>query len=141
MYLTLFLGSYFAFGLGASKTSTTAKDHNRHIFTLDTIDWKIGVDDKYKTYSSVNLTGTYTFTLFARNLDTSSFASYGYEGPYNYGYFGKARFYGMKVYLGTNLVMDLIPAKDKDGVACIYDKLAGKCIYNQGTGNFIASEN
>lgn len=138
MWLILFHGSYFTFGFGASKTSTTPKDHARHIFTLDTINWKIGVDDTYKIYSSVNFTGNYTFTLFGRNMDTTSFSDYGYEGPYNYGYFGKSRFYGMKVYLGSNLVMDLIPVKDLEGKACLYDKNAQKFYYNQGTGNFIA---
>lgn len=130
----------FVFGIGTGYQSSVAKNTNRHKFTIDTINWKYGVDNTLQSCTSVSFTGDYTFTLFARNMDASSFASYGWNNPY-YAYLGASRFYGCKIYLGNLLIMDLVPAKDSNNVVCIYDKVKKECIYNQGTGNFIASEN
>lgn len=127
----------FVFALGVGYNSSVDKDSNRHKFTIDTINWKFGVDNTLENFSSVNFDSDKTFTLFGCNGDFSSFASYGWENA-NYGYMGDSRFYGCKIYYGSLLIMDLVPAKDVDGVACIYDKIKKECIYNQGTGSFVA---
>ena len=51
--------------------------------------------------------------------------------------------YPIRIYKATikksgELVRDFIPVLDKDGVACMYDKVSGGFFYNQGTGEFIA---
>lgn len=46
--------------------------------------------------------------------------------------------YSCKIYEGENLERDYIPVLDKDGTACLYDKVESKYYYNQGTGDFIA---
>lgn len=129
----------FIFGLGTNQTSSVNKDTNRHKFTIDTINWKYGVDNTLENFSSVNFDSDKTFTLFGCNGDFSGFASYGWTNA-DYGYMGASRFYGCKIYFGSLLIMDLVPAKDTNNVACIYDKVKKECVYNQGTGNFIASE-
>jgi hypothetical protein len=49
----------------------------------------------------------------------------------------KGRIYQFTYSDGENHI-DLIPVIDKDGVACMYDKVSGEFFYNQGTGDFIA---
>lgn len=127
----------FGFGIGTNQNSSVNVDTNRHLFTLDTINWKFGVDTTLQNCSSVNFNSDKTFTLFGCNGDFSSYASYGWDNA-DYGYMGASRFYGAKIYSGNFLIMDLVPAKDVNNVACIYDKVKKECIYNQGTGTFIA---
>ena len=55
----------------------------------------------------------------------------------------RAKLRGMKVYADagyTNLLRDLWPCYDPDGIACLYDKVEKKYYYNAGTGDFIAGE-
>nr|MBQ0091308.1 InlB B-repeat-containing protein [Candidatus Enterousia merdequi] len=37
-----------------------------------------------------------------------------------------------------NLIMDLIPVLDENGIPCMFDQVEGKFYYNAGTGDFIA---
>lgn len=129
----------FVFALGTGYNSSVDKDTNKHKFTIDTINWKFGVDSTLENFTAVNFDSNKTFTLFGCNGDLSSFASYGWENA-DYGYMGASRFYGAKIYYGSYLMMDLIPVKDLNNVACIYNKVNGEFLYNQGTGNFIAGE-
>ena len=46
------------------------------------------------------------------------------------------RIYSAQIQEGGELVRDFIPVVDKDGVACMYDKVNKEYYYNQGTGNF-----
>ena len=47
---------------------------------------------------------------------------------------GKLKSY--QLYKDDELVRDYIPVIDKNGVACLYDKVTGEFAYNQGTGDF-----
>lgn len=51
--------------------------------------------------------------------------------------FSKGKFYYVKIYDGSNLIKDYIPCLDKNGVACMYDKVSKQYAYNSGTGEFI----
>ena len=51
-------------------------------------------------------------------------------------YFYKGRIYKSRVTEGNKVVMDLIPVLDKDFTPCMYDKVSGRFLYNQGTGEF-----
>lgn len=42
------------------------------------------------------------------------------------------------IYTDGTTTVDLIPVLDKDGVACMYDKVSEQYFYNAGTGSFIA---
>lgn len=49
----------------------------------------------------------------------------------------KMKLYYCKIFNGDILARDYIPVLDKNGVACLYDKVEGKYYYNQGTGVFL----
>ena len=51
--------------------------------------------------------------------------------------FMKGRIYRC-TYSNGERTVDLIPILDKEGVACMYDKVSGELFYNQGTGSFKA---
>ena len=68
---------------------------------------------------------TYPIYLFCVN-QRGSFSSY-----------LQGRIYRCTYTDGTTTV-DLIPVLDKDGVACMYDKVSEQYFYNAGTGSFIA---
>ena len=44
--------------------------------------------------------------------------------------------YYCQITQGDKVIMDLIPVLDKDLVPCMYDKVSGRFLYNQGTGEF-----
>ena len=52
--------------------------------------------------------------------------------------YGKFNLYSFKVSSNNTLVQHLIPVKDLNDVACMYDKVSRQFFYNQGTGDFIA---
>lgn len=47
-----------------------------------------------------------------------------------------AKLYSCKIYDNGVLVRDYIPAKDKNGVGCLYDKVNAKLVYSSGTSQF-----
>lgn len=46
------------------------------------------------------------------------------------------RIYNAQIKQSGELVRDFIPVIDKEGVACMYDKVNGEFYYNKGTGSF-----
>lgn len=67
----------------------------------------------------------YNLVLFARN--TGGVVSNNFNG----------KIYYFKIYDNGNLVRYYIPVIDKDGVACLYDKVEDKFYYNKGSGEFL----
>ena len=66
--------------------------------------------------------------LFNLNETTSYFSS-------------SARMYYFQIYdKDMNLIQDLRPCIDVDGIVCMYDMVTRKYFYNQGTGEFIAGK-
>lgn len=53
---------------------------------------------------------------------------------------GACRVYYCKITRGAGLVFDGIPVIDKQGIACMYDKVSGQIFYNAGTGVFTTNE-
>lgn len=51
------------------------------------------------------------------------------------GYYG-GKIYYCKIYSGSTLVRDFIPAKDTANVACLWDNVSKTFFYNAGTGTF-----
>lgn len=47
------------------------------------------------------------------------------------------KMYFFKWYEGATLVRDLIPVLDFNDTPCMYDKVSGEFLYNQGTGEFL----
>lgn len=83
---------------------------------------------KVMSMTSNNFTSSCPLTLFALNNNGSviSFTSY--------------KIHYCKIWDNGELVRDLIPVVDKDGIACMYDKESGEFFYNQGTGEFITGD-
>ena len=126
-------GDYFAFSVGTAITTTTAKDTVRHTFIIDTKRGYVQVDNN----ASANITATTlnpdeTFKIFGRTYIGTA------------GFYGAAKFYGMKVYhvdyYNTQFLMqDIVPAKDSNNIVCLYDKVNNVYYkpYNEGS-NLIA---
>lgn len=69
------------------------------------------------------LTSKYTVYLFACNTDGATLES-------------ACRIYSCKIWNNDTLVHYYIPILDWDGIPCMYDKVTGEKLYNQGTGTF-----
>lgn len=52
-------------------------------------------------------------------------------------YVASSKLYGCKLYVDGTLVRDFVPAKDFNGVICLYDKVTKQFFYNAGTGDFL----
>lgn len=50
----------------------------------------------------------------------------------------KCRVYGVKIWDNDTLIHDFIPVLDENNVACLYDKIDDRYLYNAGSGSFIA---
>ena len=53
---------------------------------------------------------------------------------------GRFRFYGMQMYENGVLIRDFMPALDKQGTPCVFDKVEKKVYYSNGTQDFVPSE-
>ena len=82
-----------------------------------------------KTFSAATSTATFPYPIYL-------FALCNAGSPADYGYFRiqKARMWDSN----DNLIRDFIPVIDKEGIACMYDKVNGEFYYNKGTGSFKA---
>ncbi len=49
---------------------------------------------------------------------------------------GSFKLYSFAMTKAGQKVIDLCPALDDKGIACLYDMVSGKCFYNSGTGEF-----
>lgn len=49
----------------------------------------------------------------------------------------QGKVYEFKIYDNNVLIRNMIPVLDKNGIACMYDKVNRKYYYNQGTGEFL----
>lgn len=80
-----------------------------------------------KTFSATTSTTSFSYPIFL-------FALCNAGSPADYGYF---RIKSARMWNSSNeLIRDFIPVIDKEGVACMYDKVNGEFYYNKGTGSF-----
>lgn len=102
-----------------------ADANNRHIYGIDVNTVTAYIDSQTYTGIKYNTqyTSNYSVYIMARN---------------NIGVatnFAKGKLYGVKHWEGDELVQDLRPHVDQNGVPCMYDTVSKKCLYNQGTGD------
>ncbi len=78
---------------------------------------------------------TATFTT-AHNMVLFSVTEAGsvFTGDYSL----RGRVYSCQIYDNGTLIRDMWPCYDRDGVACMYDKVTRAYFYNAGSGEFIA---
>lgn len=80
-----------------------------------------------KTFSETTSTTSFAYPIFL-------FALCNAGSPADYGYF---RIKSARMWNSSDeLIRDFIPVIDKEGVACMYDKVNGVFYYNKGTGSF-----
>lgn len=100
--------------------STKMSVNNAHFSTT-----QIRLDDEvYDITTTVPFTTPTSMYLFARSNNGKA------------EYFSKVKVKFFKIYDNGVLVCDLIPVLDKDFTPCMYDKVNGTYLYNQGTGSF-----
>ena len=116
--------SYLEFGYGLNNTywQHGLPDTQRHVYK----------QVKNKVYFDSELVHTFAESTFsiAQTAVLGNFSYTNYK-PAN------AKYYGSKWWDGDTLIRDFIPVLDKEGIACMYDKVNGEFFYNQGTGDFI----
>ena len=109
-------------------TTVTSSD----IFEL-TIENNVGTLKRNGT-----LIGTNTFTPTAtitRELYITGFNNNGVLGSAG----ATGRLYTFKIWdSNDNLIIDMVPARDGSGVACLYNRATDTLYYNQGTGTYTA---
>lgn len=125
----------FRFGFGGSwfdaNSEVTTPDTNPHVFILDA-STKTGYVDGVPQTTTNNYiaTGSHVFMLFARGASNSA----------ENGNRTKGKLYYVKLWNKGELVRDLIPVLDEEGIACMYDNVSGEFFYNSGTGQFVAGD-
>lgn len=128
-----FLGGNSQFEF-AYKESTGASgsfgpnDTNRHIWGLNYMQsGTCDLDSQSVALDAFTGANTKTAYIFAAH----------YTNPSVYGLIA-AKIYSAKITDGNEIVRDYRPAKDPDGVACLYEQISETYVYNAGTGSFIA---
>lgn len=102
------------------------------------------LNTKVKLYANKNLyyvddtlMATATEATFTSTGNMFIFVSYtSGANPTSLTNYAKIKMYYFKVWDNGTLVRDMIPVKDKSGVACFYDKVNSQYYYNAGTGTF-----
>lgn len=98
----------------------------RNLFKYDGSAFYINGEKKLDITNSMTA-GKYPIFLFGLNQD-GSIESRRYKGKVFY----------FKIWKGSQLVRDLIPVIDGDGIPCMYDNISQSFFYNKGTGDFTA---
>ena len=114
----------YAYGAKGTNGSTLqkSKDTARHLFYY-----------KNKTFGIEDLNATADVSNVTWGGDTSQLRLF-----YGYSSATSCKVYGYQQYRDGELIIDLAPVLDRDGVACMYDKVSQTFLYNKGTGNFVA---
>ena len=116
----------FAFGTSAWAGGTVAADTNRHTVYMNDENGNGRINNTVLANHSnvVSLTNTdRTLYLFGSNGGASK---------------STCKIFSCKIYDGTTLIRDYIPAIDSNNVACMYEAVSGKLHYNDGTSKFTA---
>ena len=80
-----------------------------------------------KTFEEVEFETPYTTPIMAARVRSSDINQYGYS-----------KLYYCKIYDNEELIYDIVPAIDQNGIVCAFNKVDEKFMYNQGIGEFVA---
>ena len=122
-------GSILRIAIGAGDLGQTILlDNNFHIYEYRKEDNKAYIDN-IGDYTPTNYTpGTANIIVFGISFDNSSNL---------YGYYQIKR---VVMKNDSGKMIELYPAVDDNGVACMYDYVTNQFFYNQGTGNLTISD-
>lgn len=111
------------------KTSTSFVKHN--------VKTNLLLEKNSITISNDN--GTYNNSISNAVFNsTGNMYLFNFNDNGNTGNIGNTRIYGCTISNLTDTLLILVPAIDKDGIICMYDKISNKFFYNKGTSDFIA---
>lgn len=86
--------------------------------------------DGVQKYNNTSFNGAYisgtTQAVFADNFGNGDIQEH-----------TSSKVYQLKMWQGGEIIRDFIPALDRNGVACLYDKVTEEFFYNQGSGEFL----
>lgn len=124
--------SHFGFGYN-QKYDETKGDVTLDVISKVTIDNATCTVVNENTGSQFVITGTSGVFITDYSLTIGALNNHGDAQPTPF------RFYGCKFWKSGELIRDLIPVtRISDDKACVYDKVSGIFLENQGTGEFIA---
>ncbi len=106
-------------------------DNEFHNYYLS--DTQVGIDENIKTYTNGGDVDV-SFTLFARNGYTTP------SGVAKVQNYAKSRLESMTIKEDGIIIHDYIPVIDKEGNACLYDKISNQMLYSKGSGEFLAGD-
>lgn len=136
------------------KQNTDSYDRFHFGFTGSTINMQIGNDQGVSTIYLANYLDIYTIIMtltsfvFYDGKDEIATSGYIYNKPNSNNIylfarngleelnFCNANIYYCKIFDGDNLIRNLNPCLDNNGIACMYDEISQQYFYNKGTGNF-----
>lgn len=124
--IALTSNSNFIFCIGKNITTEHQKDYNRHLFMIDMVNKKYGIDNNQYGFQLNSFNANLTFTLFKRRI-TSGFD-----------YDGESRLYLFEAWNDNILTRNMLPCYRKsDNEIGLYDTINNVFYTNQGTGTFI----
>ena len=97
-----------------------------YIVTLSGTEMKAELEDGTTVFSK-----TFSVSDFNSTVTMALFRSKGVSGAYFQG-----KIYSCKHYNGDELIQDLVPCLNADGVPCMFDLVSRKSFYNKGNGSF-----
>lgn len=112
-------------------------DSNTGIAYQQSVKHKLEFDKDYLSIDG----GTDTYAVGSTSTFTSTRTMYLFWGNGTSRLKSISRIYDFKIYENGNIVMNLIPALDPNGVPCMYDTVSKQPFYNQGTGTFNVGSN
>lgn len=98
-----------------------------------TQDWKVKQEGTKVLFNETEITLDEASVLspsgnfFVGNMSDGSGSTKGENGL-------SGKLYYVKLYSGSDLILDAIPVKKNDGTLCLYDKVSKKYLLNKGTG-------
>lgn len=104
--------------------------------------WQYGLPDTNRHYYEQRQNESYFDGVLVHTFASATFST-GVNAPLGNFTFtnynpAKAKYFGAKIWDGSSLIRNFVPALDSDGVVCMYDLVSETFFYNKGTGNFIA---
>lgn len=106
-------------------------DSNTSVSYQSNVKQKLEFDKDY-----LSIDGTNVYNVGSTTTFTSTRTMYLFWGNGTSRLKSISRIYDFKIYENGNIVMNLIPCLDTNGVPCMYDTISRTALYNQGTDQF-----
>jgi len=114
------------FDIGFSGQALVSSFNANAIYEITVSNGSIIINGTSYSGSSGNINASYSVYLFALHRASTFVEST----------CSKSIYY-CKIYNGTTLVRDFIPAKDEEEIVCMYDRVNSQYYYNIGSGSFV----